>query len=147
MHTYNKRHSHKHDRLSTLHENEGTQSRAQAIENRLASTLRIEGLLPHLGGVSDGARSRDAEMLTRGCPAVTSGALRRGLLLCEFEQMVGQAANGDGKIVDEVRVYELALPHTIGIPPLDLMLSDKARRTDSALCSRVWPVLDECART
>jgi hypothetical protein len=58
-------------------------------------------MLPHVPGVPASARNRDAEIL-KGSMEGTPGALRRGLLLCEFEQMVGQQAEGDGKLVQEV---------------------------------------------
>jgi hypothetical protein len=86
-----------HVRLAVLHTNDEVKSRAHAIESKLASRLQISGMLPHVPGIPTGTRNRDAEML-KGSLEGTPGALRRGLLLCEFEQMVGQQADADGKI-------------------------------------------------
>lgn len=104
-----------------------------SVEDRGGSHLRIVGRLPSEPTSLDIAKQRDAgldipERLSRG-------KARRGLLLCEFEQMAGVYADSDGKVAEKVKISPRSLVENIV-----LIVSDLERQI--SLCSFVESVVN-----
>lgn len=73
-----------------------------SVEDRVGSRLRIVGRLPSEPTSLDIAKQRDAGLDVP--EKLSGGKARRGLLLCEFEQMVGVCADSDGKVTEKVKI-------------------------------------------